>query len=285
MALLIQIKQRIKAIETIKKITHAMRLIAMSHHSQLKGKEETLKSYADGIRSLFYTIKVQAPDWHSSVLYPAVSTHPKTLIIVVGSQKGLCGNFNSQVFKLLGNFIQQHTAHQMSVIAIGKKAVDFVKDYQISHAINVVELYENFSVTSLTTIAQAITSHIFGGVEYHQVLIISNKQKTFFVQKAHIIPLIPFAQQEQHDVAATQSYIWEQSPADVLEVLAHQYVQATLEMMLFQSLLAEQAARFLSMDASTRNAQTLLETTELYYNKLRQAKITKELTELTGSSL
>ena len=80
----------------------------------------------------------------------------------------------------------------------------------------------------------------------------------------------------------TADYIWEQNPEELLTMITQQCVQATVHTLLFHSLLSEQAARFLSMDSSTRSAEGLLEQNKLQYNKLRQAKITKELTELTG---
>jgi F-type H+-transporting ATPase subunit gamma len=80
-----------------------------------------------------------------------------------------------------------------------------------------------------------------------------------------------------------EQYTWEQNPSDILDDLALQYLTATMYRLLFQSLLAEQAARFISMDNATRNAKQLLEDTQLQYNKLRQAKITRELTELSAS--
>ena len=78
-------------------------------------------------------------------------------------------------------------------------------------------------------------------------------------------------------------FIWEDSPLHILDALAHQQLNATLYALLVQSLLAEQAARFISMDNATRNAKYLKESMMLQYNKLRQAKITKELTELSTS--
>lgn len=77
--------------------------------------------------------------------------------------------------------------------------------------------------------------------------------------------------------------MWEHTPHEVLDILALQALEVTIQHLLFESLLAEQAARFISMDSSTRNAEKILEETILWYNKLRQAKITRELTELTGS--
>jgi F-type H+-transporting ATPase subunit gamma len=78
-------------------------------------------------------------------------------------------------------------------------------------------------------------------------------------------------------------YLWDQAPTDILNQLSQQVLVAQIQYILFESLIAEQAARFISMDNSTKNANDLLETTKLQYNKLRQAKITRELIELSSS--
>ncbi len=286
MAHLIQMRQRIKAIETIKKITHAMRLISMSHHSRLRSKEEPLAFYTKKLSHLFGQIKSATPDWHNETLYPSPSMQAKTLVILVGSQKGLCGNFNTALYKEYERYSTYTQLDNIHYIAIGKKSIDYITDHIQQQGGTFVQGYPSFSAITLTSIVKSIVEKIAGqGNNYTNVLIFSNKAKTFFIQKAHITQLIPFI--HEHDVPPAsydhQGYEWEQSPTAILDLLALQSLEAMIHLLLFQSLLSEQSARFLSMDSSTRNAESLLQTTRLQYNKLRQAKITKELTELSGS--
>lgn len=120
--------------------------------------------------------------------------------------------------------------------------------------------------------------------QFTPVMVFSNRLKTFFIQKPHeqvLIPFSPLANNTQTN--STAEYYWEQNPKELLDQLAYQTIEAQLYYLIFESLLAEHAARFISMDNATRNAQTLLEDNLLQYNKLRQAKITKELTELVSS--
>jgi F-type H+-transporting ATPase subunit gamma len=101
-----------------------------------------------------------------------------------------------------------------------------------------------------------------------------------FPKSTQIIPeqnSLPTEREQESDL------IWDQSAEKSLNDLAFSYITARIQLLLFDSLLSEHAARFVSMDGSTRNANGILESTKLEYNKLRQAKITKELTELTGS--
>ena len=102
---------------------------------------------------------------------------------------------------------------------------------------------------------------------------------------ATITQLIPFDPTHitTHAMPPTEGYMWDETPNTILDKLAIQYIEAQFQHLIFQSLLSEHAARFISMDNSTRNANTLLTDTKLEYNKIRQAKITTEITELTGN--
>ncbi|MEX2437811.1 MAG: FoF1 ATP synthase subunit gamma, partial [Candidatus Babeliales bacterium] len=109
-----------------------------------------------------------------------------------------------------------------------------------------------------------------------------------FSQKSQATPLLPMPNQHLDAVETSphidfSEYVWEETPTNILNYLIRIYVQSTIEYALFESLMAESAARFISMDSSTRNAKDVLEELELEYNKTRQAKITRELSELMGS--
>lgn len=279
MAQLIQMRQRIKAIETIKKITHAMRLISMSTHTRLRGKESPLKKYQNDITNLFFDIHQQTPKWRHKLTHPERTQHSKTLIILAGSQKGLCGNFNSSLLTFFEKTMQKQNIRDAQIITVGKKANDFVKNGEFG---KVIQTHTNMTSQTLATISHKIFEIIMNNeYTFYKVFIVCNALKSFFIQTPHIIQLVPFAPQETKP--EIHEYHWEQPPTEILNDLLEQSVLAQLYYLLFQSLLAEQAARFLSMDNSTRNANNLLDTTKLQYNKLRQTKITQELTELTGS--
>lgn len=120
--------------------------------------------------------------------------------------------------------------------------------------------------------------------EYASIIVISNGLKSFFLQKPQKTILLPIA--HTTDVTTHEElgdFVWEQDISSLYDAALKQYIEVNLHFQLFQSLLAEHAARFISMDNATRNAKNLLEKARLDYNKLRQAKITKELTELAST--
>jgi len=282
MSKLIQIRQRIKAIETIKKITHAMRLVSMSSHSRLRGKREALTRYADTVDETFNYVRRYVPDWSHHAMGPAPDEQKRRLVILVGSQKSLCGTFNIALL----NYYKRHGIEEIptDIVVVGKKTVELVKELL---DIKPHAAFEKLSPDHIATITRSIGRIIFNASPaYSRVELYGNILKTFFSQRPTTKTLLPLEDMQQASKPsrhAEEAYLWEHEPKKILDVLLEQYIESRVQHALFESLLAEQAARFVSMDNSTRNAQKLLETTQARYNKLRQAKITKELTELTGS--
>jgi F-type H+-transporting ATPase subunit gamma len=282
MSQLIQMRRRIATIETIHKITNAMRLIAMSGHSRLKHKEELILNYKNQIKELYQQIKSQIPADYDPMAKHIDPQAPE-LIIVIGSQKGLCGGFNSHLFQFFEGYIQTKAKPQL--IAIGKRATDYIQNKKSGQ---ILLSQSTFNTNNIHTIVSEI-SQIISKQEAHysHITVVSNVLKTFFSQQPTIHHLLPLETEQLHEPkqqnTVFEGYLWEQTPQSIINDLAYLYLEATLYALLFQSLLSEQAARFISMDNSTRNAEGLLESYKIQYNKLRQTKITKEINELVSN--
>lgn len=272
-----QMRQRIKTIETIQKITHAMRLIAMSSHTRLKAKQATLKEYFKEVEDIFNTTHALAPKW-KHILCKTNLQKPE-LIIIIGSQKGLCGNFNTAIFHLA----KQQTQHNNPVefITIGKKSYDLAHN-----KLNIAPIltFNTFSSQNYLGISRQIINHLFANPgHYSKVTVIGSVAKSFFNQIATAYELLPLQKKATTVLIKKDNYIWDEPPIQLLDQLLKQYLITQLGLWLFEALIAEQAARFLSMDTSTTNAKNMLESTKLLYNKLRQTKITKELLEFASA--
>lgn len=274
MSQLTQMRHRIRAIQTIKKITHAMRLISMSTHSRMKHMQEPLELYQNSIAKLFKQAHHTYPTYHNTLLHPTEPIHHNPLIILIGSQKGLCGSFNASLFQLFNNK-QINTSHY-SIITVGKRATSYI---QKNGQGTLIGFYNTFGLHNALTVAESLLREIIQHT-YSSVTVYSNTAPSFFLQKPTATQIIPSDQITESSFDSP--YEWEQPAEEILSFLAQQYVLSQIQNTLFQSLLAEHAARFISMDSSTRNAEQLLESMQRDYNKLRQAKITRELTELSS---
>ncbi|MBN1549105.1 F0F1 ATP synthase subunit gamma [Candidatus Babeliales bacterium] len=285
MSQLIQMRQRLKAVETIRKITHAMQLVSMSTHLQFRNRKQQARLYHDELQALLLTSIFRVPTWTNHILMPSASTKPKTLLILVGSQKGLCGTFNTGLLNDFDQLLSENNLYHADAIIIGKKMIEHINARRKTLPLNIIAQHDAFTASTIS----ALITYIIGIIEqtqepYTLVQLYTNHAITFFLQEHRLSTLIPFQQSEE--VAPSQEDempYWHQEPNDVLDALALQYLKASINNIFVQSLLSEQAARFVSMDSATRNARSLLDTMRLQYNKLRQAKITKELIELTSS--
>lgn len=255
----ILLRQRIKVIETIKKTTGAMRLISMSMHSRLRNQKTILETYTNEIKQIEEELRREKPATQPA--WPSADRkQSQPVVILIGSQKGLCGAFNEQLF----NFLRAE--HQLEstdlVLTVGKHATEYIKKNNILP----YQSYDQFGASNFVIIANQLTTALLASGTT-SVIIFSNKASTFLSQKPRKSTITV-----HYDLA-------ENSLSNYLNKLK---LKSTLLHMLYESLLAEQAARFLSMDMAHRNADEILTKTRLDYNKTRQAYVTRELIELSG---
>lgn len=278
MSQLIQLKQRIKAIEVIKKITHAMRLIAMSSHSKLKRQSNNLQNFKDEVTPLLCALE----KFHTYENEQTTATSQKHLWILFASEKGLCGNFNSVIFNFFEHQLKQIDMTNIAFITIGKQATDFLKKKQITPLAS----YNKLTPNKLSSTATALYTKLLQ-IKHtlKTVTCFYNHPKSFFVQEPCKFQLLPVQPPKNCDITTLDldDYTWPQSHKEVLDCIFHSLLKLNILYLMSESMIAEQSARFLSMDSSTRSAENLLKSMNLEYNKIRQAKITKELTELISS--
>lgn len=277
MSQLIQLKQRIKAIQVIKKITHAMRLISMSSRLKMIKNSENLQFFRDEITPLLCSLEKVHPSIDQNQQFH------KNIWILIASEKGLCGNFNSIIFNHFQAQLQHINIEEYNFIAVGKEA----GDYLAQQGIKMVARYDKLSNNQLEKTATLLYEFLLAHKDsYQSVTCFYNQSKTFFVQQPcqyQLLPVQPQTSCSIDDTVALEDYHWVQEPADVLLCIFQSFLKLNVLFILSQSIIAEQSARFLSMDSSTRNAENLLKKMKLEYNKIRQAKITRELTELISS--
>lgn len=295
MAQLITLKQRIKTIITIKKTTNAMRLISMSHHTRMRQiktsfdiyKKELLRIYNKmndtlAIKNISAeelatqsTEQVFANQNSSNnqqttnqTRNTSNNTHP--VIYIVGSQKGVCGTFNTFLLhfvkkdiELMQNAAQETTLQNTAVYTVGKQLHEQTKEQKFLVPIFITTISTSTIKECVAIIIKRLASEAAG----QKIIFYANYPKTFFVQRPTKTTItMPVLHAESDPIAAK-----------IEQILFKSEIQSII----VDSLLAEHAARFISMDSSTQNADKIITQLKLDYNKLRQALITRELTELT----
>jgi F-type H+-transporting ATPase subunit gamma len=285
MSQLATVRTRIRAIQTIKKVTHAMRLISMSSHTTLRRQEAQMGLYANTISDLFTRTQRMFPGWKNKYI-ASNEQQRRVLVIAIGSQKGLCGTFNTQVVQSGRKLIQESVSHQKLEFALVGK--ELIREFRFLSTGSIIMKEEAITARRIESLTESLATLILGAaIPYHEIKLIFNRFHSFFVQEVQQSSL--FARDTQDELskhewhAQGERFVMDQSPTEVLDLLAMLHIRSQIRFCLFHSLLSEHAARFASMDGATRNAQTLLEQSKMMFNKLRQAKITTELAELSAN--
>lgn len=288
MSHLIQLKRRIKSIKTTEKITHAMRLIAMSLYSKLDKQNEPLQEYNKKIENLFLYLCKQCPEWKNEIFLSDEILDPNPLFIVISSTKGFCGGLNNNLFRYMEHKLHIEEHQTPTFITIGKKTTAFVQEKNFGTILSTHhDLNSNNFASLAKNIAKVITE---AKPHYSSVTIYSTFFKNFFAQKPTISKIIPFTleAEENSDSESAEAFadlepIWEQNKLEIVNFVAHKYLNTQMTHILFQALISEYASRFVAMDNATTNADKYLETLTLQFNKLRQALITREVSELSAN--
>lgn len=287
MSRLISLRHRIKTVTMIQKTTHAMQLTAMSAHARLHKKKDFIKQYKQSIEEILQRMGLKLKQQTIALQQP---NSGKQLIIIIGSQKGLCGAFNTRITHLFEKTYPEINGTRIptgtTVVSIGKKIAEYFERIKIipNHS------YSTFTALNFVDIAHELEQLIFAptGSSFQTITFLNNYPHTFFLQKTVITTLhkqLLETKEEQFSETAHDPYHYEQPFPELRQKIQKIYFKARLEEILFQSLLAEQAARFIAMDSATRNADEMLIDMQRDYNKLRQASITRELTDLAGGIL
>ncbi len=274
MSQLVTIAERIKVITNIQKTARAMQLISMSTLSRVGNKKKALQLYTHQLENLTQEL------FKKTQTSPDTNDYDKgrTLYLIIGSQKGFCGAFNITLF----NFIKELQKEELSsfpCIAIGTYAYDFCKKQGISLLENTI----SYSLANIEEIAGIIFNKIMTLKDsFDSITVISNYNASIFLQRPQKT-IIPLVKAQETTTSSTLIYATEQPLHEIFDHIGNLRLKTQVFQILLESLRAENSARALSMDNSTRNAENLLSEMKLIYNKLRQAKVTKELTELSSS--
>lgn len=291
------IKSKIGSVKNIKKITKAMEMVSVS--KMQKAVAATLRTREYAHRAL----EVLAHVSHNRFLrFPLlhVGAGDKELVVVVASNKGLCGGFNASIRKRLRDLAKKTNA-PLEVIAIGRYAEIAARGVGLRVAASFIDLPEEVHVTDIHAITSLIRNEFEEG-DYKHVYMLYTTYKSALVQRPKVRTLLPITEEVVHDVldevvhmeddagepqAEPRSlalYMFEPGEIDVAETIIPRLVEMVLYQAILESRASEHSARMIAMKNATDNAKSLVDTLTLRYNKLRQASITQEIAEISSAA-
>lgn len=291
MASLGDIRKRIRSVHGSQKITRAMKMVAASKLRRAQDAIVSARPYAAGMGTLLGRVlksaQEQAPE--GTVLHPLLElreTTKRTCLVVVSSDRGSCGAFNSNLFRRAERFLQRDDGdHEIEVMTIGKKAREYFRKRQGITVVDVPGVVAQATFERTEEVAQTLINGFVDG-RYDSVLLLFNKFKSAMVQQvtlADVLPITPSATDTGSDPAHVD-YLYAPNQQQLLAEMLPRWVAVQLFLAVLDSAAAEHGARMTAMDAATKNAQELAESLTLQYNRARQAAITRELMDIVGGA-
>jgi F-type H+-transporting ATPase subunit gamma len=279
-----ELRRRIRSIRSTAQITKAMQMVAAS---KMRKAQEAAIAVRPFIR-LVYRIQRRAVTRVSDFSHPLLEVRPvkKRLVILVASDKGLCGALNSNLFRLVGRYDPKSTVF----ITAGRKAAQFVARTRR-------QLVADFPYGDTPRFAEArviaaMARDLFLKGEVDEVTLVATRFINTLTQQAMALEYLPIgeikgirmpeADPEETLTADTTEFRFEPSPEHILSYLFGHYLNVLLYTVLLNAKASEQSARMVSMKSATDNANSMIKDLTLAYNKLRQGAITQELLEIAG---
>lgn len=285
-----EIRTRITSIESTQKITSSMKLVSAAKLRRAQTSIQYLRPYSEKLNEILGDLSGSAGSMEEMPLFEKRSPENNIVLLVITSNKGLCGAFNSNIVKQVNHLVEeqyaeQHKAGNVKLICIGKKGNE-----QLSKTYPVIQynesLLDNPDFTEIAKIGEFLTQG-FLKHEIDKVDIVYNQFLNAATQRVTVenfLPISNIATSGEENTQANHDYIIEPSPEEVLEELIPKILKTQLYKTLCDSIASEHGARMISMTKATDNATEILKDLRLKYNNARQSSITNELIEIVSGA-
>ena len=291
---LIDMRRRLRAVKSTQQITKALKMVAASKLRRAQEKVIATRPFAIQAKRVLASIASRV----DASAHPLLERRPgaatgNTLIIVIASDRGLCGSFNTNVVKSVAGFLRENKGRTMSLGLVGRKSRDLLGRRGFPVRFDYVNLPKVISSADAEAIvAPAIEDFLAGKVD--SVYLVYNEFKSVMSQRVVMEQLLPMApavaeapagKPEAAEAAGESTeYIFEPSPERIFDILLKRLVEAQVLRALVESNASFYAAQMTAMDAATRNSAEMLSSLTLQMNKIRQAAITREIIEVVSGA-
>ncbi|MCE2788379.1 MAG: ATP synthase F1 subunit gamma [Saprospiraceae bacterium] len=286
-----EVRERIKSVQSTQQITKAMKMVSASKLRRAQQAITEMRPYANRLDKMMKNIvsnlegDIQSP-------YIAVREPKKVAIVVITSNRGLCGAFNTNIikeaiYKIEKQYQAVRSAGNLTLIFVGKKGSDFLKkrypDCKLNHTH--VDLFADLSFDHVARVSQMLMDGFSQG-EFDKVDVCYGQFRNAAVQEATCVQYLPIAALTAAgtDSKSKADYLFEPEKGALLEQLIPSILQTSFQKFVLDNHASEHGARMTAMDNATTNAEELMKELKINYNKARQEAITKELSEIVGGA-
>jgi len=289
-----EVRNRISSTVSTQQITSAMKMVSAAKLRRAQDAVTQMRPFSKKLKEIIDN--VMSAGGSSLGVFGKNRNPDKVVIVTITSNRGLCGGFNANVIKATNQLIREKYADQakkgnVSIISVGKKSTDFFKKAQMKVTSSHNELWDKLAYDSAAVVMDGLLkSYAEGTVD--RVEIVYNEFKNAATQIIRIQQMLPFTSEATPEVSikakdghkTKPDYIFEPDQEEIIKDLIPYALKVHFYSSLLDSYAAENGARMTAMHKATDNAQELLKSLRLTYNKARQASITKEILEIVGGA-
>nr|MBI3614356.1 ATP synthase F1 subunit gamma [Nitrospirota bacterium] len=282
------LRRKIAAFKNTQKITKAMKMVAAAKLKRSQDRILAARPYAHKMRGVLGNLSRRV----NRAAHPLLQKRDgkKIEVLVITSDRGLCGGFNGNIVRKSAEFLRQCEARgvQVNLSIVGRKGRDYFRRRTWPIRQEWTGIFDKLSFEHAIDIGGDLTDHFVKGT-FDELYVVYNEFKSAIQQRVIVEKLFPV--DAEAEFGATQvegatggSYLYEPDETELLNALVPKHFQIQTFRILLESAAAEHGARMAAMDGATRNAGQLIKKVTLYYNKTRQAAITKELMDIVGGA-
>lgn len=288
MSSLKEIRAKVSSIKSTQKITRAMEMVAASKMRKAQERMAVGRPYADNMkRVIAHLVQASPSDYEHP--YMRERAIKRVGYIVVSSDRGLAGGLNINLFKRMTRHVKEQKAQgvEAEFAAIGQKAVSFFKSFG-GKVIGATTHYGDKPTFEQINGSAQVMLDAYDKGEIDAVYLVANKFVNAMTQDPQVQQLVPLPEdslaEEEIERGFSWDYIYEPSAQELLDGLLKRYIESMVYQAVVENIASEQSARMVAMKAATDNAGNLINDLQLVYNKLRQAAITREISEIVGGA-
>ncbi|MFU7516945.1 ATP synthase F1 subunit gamma [Clostridium sp. HCS.1] len=274
---LIEIKRRIKSVESTRKITKAMNVVATSKLRKVRKELNSSEDYYNLSEEIVNKLISSLPEDYESSFFNTSSNDLDKLYIVMTSDTGLCGGFNGNVVNTLNEVIDNKASAR--IVVVGSKGISYVRKYGLDTVKEYIEIPDIPTIKEVRAIYDDAV-FMFQNGEVGEVNLVFTEFKSPVKQEVKIEKLFPLEIKSE----SSEQFLIEPSLEEVLNSSLNIYFKCKIRRAMLHSKVSEQSARMTAMDGATQNANDILHSLNLKYNRIRQGMITQEISEIVGGA-
>ena len=275
------IRRRIRSVTNTKQITKAMQMVAAARLRKAQARLETSRPYASKMQEILENLSAVS-GFVENPLFKKREVK-KTLLILITSDRGLCGSYNSNLINFTNSMLSQYSPQGVELGLIGRKGFDFYKRRSWPIRFNYLQAGGSIPFVQIKELThQTVESFLAGQVD--EVFLIYTKFLNLTVRKIASEKFLNIEKPSEKKEPQALDYIFEPTPAEIFNSLLPRYCITKIQMAILESGTSEQSARMLAMQQATKNAEEMVEHLTLVRNKARQASITKEILEIASGA-